>query len=666
MNDFKKYLTSLEREAVKSGKYASFSLELPYKTAQGFYLLPQRESELTKIGACKIFDKKYAVKILKFLDGKADYIFIDAETKNPEFLDIENLAKSIVKKSRVLMVKVNDFTAFSADLLVSQLLNVSEKKIIIVGLGNIGSKLALKLSERNAKVFVTDKNPEKAKAIISGLNVMKANQLNKITSFEITNLNYFNDADAIIGFSPSYVKSISREMVMRAKKNALILDGGIGTIDATAFDLPAKFLRLDIRPGFSGYIDSVIKTDYFISNILGERKIDGKKFVAGGIISDKNSVILDSIKNPSKAVGLSDGKGGLIRKSLNNVKLDKNLSSSLFNSTFVFRVDGGSSDKNRPRNEQGTGHIFRSLILAEHLREKGYNVFFIMKELPGIKIVEEKNFKIFRINENADEPEQISEILKNLPNVYLIIDRLGISSKYVKKIKAFCKKVITIDNKEEGALYADLNLYPLFDAPEKFKNKFYSEPNLVLLRKEFYKFINKNKKVNSRVNNILVSLGGTDPTKTTLKVIKALKNIDSKITIACGPAFNFKKELENEIAGHNNFRILENAKMAELIFNSDIAIVSGGITPYECAALGTPCVVICHNKEEAEHSFRKHGFSLNLGITDNLDHNKIYKEVFSLLQDCSRRMEMSKNGRLLFKKKPLEFTFDLILNEKHN
>ena len=98
---------------------------------------------------------------------------------------------------------------------------------------------------------------------------------------------------------------------------------------------------------------------------------------------------------------------------------------------FIFRVDGGSSEKNRPRNEQGTGHITRSILLAKHLRKKGFDSIFIMKNLPGKNLVEKEGFKIETISEK-NELVQLKKILSKIENLSLIIDKLSLSESYVK------------------------------------------------------------------------------------------------------------------------------------------------------------------------------------------------------------------------------------------
>ena len=47
------------------------------------------------------------------------------------------------------------------------------------------------------------------------------------------------------------------------------------------------------------------------------------KIAAGGQIAEKNSIIVNNIKNPTKIIGISDGKGGLLDVDFENQKKKK-------------------------------------------------------------------------------------------------------------------------------------------------------------------------------------------------------------------------------------------------------------------------------------------------------------------------------------------------------
>jgi len=45
---------------------------------------------------------------------------------------------------------------------------------------------------------------------------------------------------------------------------------------------------------------------------MGSAVLSGVPVVAGGVIGRRGSVVIDSVKNPSRVIGIADGLGGLL------------------------------------------------------------------------------------------------------------------------------------------------------------------------------------------------------------------------------------------------------------------------------------------------------------------------------------------------------------------
>ena len=132
-----------------------------------------RETETTIAVTIILRDTSFVDEIINTFDGVADYFMIDPEVKN-EAGNLESVILPKIKKSKYFIYKPNDFTVDSLDTLVALLFGtLLGKKVLIIGAGNIGSKIALKLCERGANVFLFDKDLEKTKTIIEGLKLVK-------------------------------------------------------------------------------------------------------------------------------------------------------------------------------------------------------------------------------------------------------------------------------------------------------------------------------------------------------------------------------------------------------------------------------------------------------------------------------------------------------------
>ena len=84
------------------------------------------------------------------------------------------------------------------------------------------------------------------------------------------------------------------------------------------FPLINKFLK----PNYGAYLCSELnkKIALFkhLKNNIGLHQIGDDILVSGGQIGPKGSVVVNSIKFPSKIFGISDGKGSLQKKDIDN------------------------------------------------------------------------------------------------------------------------------------------------------------------------------------------------------------------------------------------------------------------------------------------------------------------------------------------------------------
>lgn len=69
--------------------------------------------------------------------------------------------------------------------------------------------------------------------------------------------------------------------------------------------------RVDSRTGFSAEISLVIETKKMVG-VMGSAMLSGVNVVAGEIIGRLGNVVVDSIKNPTRIIGIADGLGGLL------------------------------------------------------------------------------------------------------------------------------------------------------------------------------------------------------------------------------------------------------------------------------------------------------------------------------------------------------------------
>jgi hypothetical protein len=121
--------------------------------------------------------------------------------------------------------------------------------------------------------------------------------------------------DILIGMTP-FEPVIDLEMIRRVRKGGFIIDAGPRSILENAIEEAHKaelpIYRLDMRAGLAGEIMNVIETHELLSRTMGRSRMADVFVIAGGILGREGDVVVDSISNPTRIIGVADGRGHFI------------------------------------------------------------------------------------------------------------------------------------------------------------------------------------------------------------------------------------------------------------------------------------------------------------------------------------------------------------------
>lgn len=278
-----------------------------------------RETADVICGNILVSRPKDAIEIANYVDGKVKVLLLDIEKKKFKDKHYEEKIRKIVKKSEVITFKPNDMTVDALDSFVSLIVNdITNKRIAIIGAGNIGSKIALRLLERDANVIITrkEKDREILKKIADGIECIKCKGTTSKLMYTTDNFYAAKNADVLLGLSAGTI-CIDEKMVNLMKNNGIIIDVGNKTISREGIKLAnekgIKIYTLFMKPGFDGQIKCLLETKKLIEKI-GRKKVGRYNLVSFGTLGKKGDLLVDDIFNPTKIIGITDGQGGLIKK----------------------------------------------------------------------------------------------------------------------------------------------------------------------------------------------------------------------------------------------------------------------------------------------------------------------------------------------------------------
>ncbi len=297
-----------------------------------FYLTPLRETKNFYYFGVTLFNDNVAKRICKVIDGRFDTIFVDTEKKSLNLkkenylTNLERTAKENIKKSYLKFYKANDLTVNAAENFLqtqfkNEIRNLGGKRILIIGAGNIGFKLALRLVERGANLEIYRRNQAKLKKICDLINFIKpAGNKSRIKPFNILK-NKINNFEVIICCAKG-TNIIKLKNIGKLKKDVIFLDVGKGMFEKNALNNLIKNNYKVYRLDVSTSLDMEVENSEIFKSIerkkYNTRKINGFTLINNGLLGRKSDIIVDDIRNPKIIYGICDGEGDFINLTKKN------------------------------------------------------------------------------------------------------------------------------------------------------------------------------------------------------------------------------------------------------------------------------------------------------------------------------------------------------------
>ena len=256
----------------------------------------------------------------------------------------------------------------------------------------------------------------------------------------------------------------------------------------------------------------------------------------------------------------------------------------------------------------GTGHIMRDLVLAKEF--KNDNIIFATQDLQG-----NINHKIMEANYQLEilkssDFEELNELIKKLNINMIVIDSYEIDYAFEKKLKEQNPKlkIFVFDDTYEKHFCDILLNHNIYASEKKYKNRVPKSCELrcgakyTLLRDEFKK-IEKQKVKNEKIKTIFLAMGGADHKNLNIKILKTIKKVSKKLKVnLVTTSANKNLEKLKEYCKNKewiNLHINSN-EIAQLMNQSDFAIITPSVTANEVCFLGLPMIAIKTAKNQKE------------------------------------------------------------------
>ncbi|TWI72370.1 UDP-2,4-diacetamido-2,4,6-trideoxy-beta-L-altropyranose hydrolase [Desulfobotulus alkaliphilus] len=354
----------------------------------------------------------------------------------------------------------------------------------------------------------------------------------------------------------------------------------------------------------------------------------------------------------------------------------------------------------------GTGHVMRCLTLASEFKKKGIQCHFVCKNHPGnlTSKIQEQGFTVHLIplskkvhhtnsqyqdsynpwlgSSSKEDAAETLKILKLLKPLWVVLDHYSIGSQWERQIRPFTSKIMVLDDLANRTHDCDILLDPNRNPDsDDYKPLTPSHCTLllgsayVLLREEF---INMQAQSLERrncpaLNNILITMGGTDPNNNTGRILKYLQESpsikDLNISVVLGSQAPHLKTIQQQIKllSCTTQLYIDTKNMATIMAENDLAISACSSTSWECCYMGLPAILLvtAENQKFLADSLKKNS---SLWIFNNSDYgiSKIPEIITELKKNNDAFKKINPQNQSLIDGRGKERIIDQIkgLNQK--
>ena len=254
--------------------------------------------------------------------------------------------------------------------------------------------------------------------------------------------------------------------------------------------------------------------------------------------------------------------------------------------------------------KHGLGHLFRTRTFFKEAIGKN--------EVQVIAIVEKELESVFwELRENTlfvRDEEKVVDLVKEYTPEVLIFDLTEITDFVFNEVKTFAKVTASI-----SPVFNQINAIDILFTRTKFNNNY---DNVITYGGLEYSIFNEYcTPINSITYKrnlkrphlpIAISMGGTDSPNKTLKIIEALEDFPYEITLWVALGEGYAHSYTNLVRAINKNKkheiILAKANKStwDILGNSVLAILAGGLTTIEAVHAGLPSINIFEKKEHLE------------------------------------------------------------------
>lgn len=312
---------ALRARAVKAGQFSALNVVLSDRPLAEVSVSGNIQTMTAHtMGSVTVGSSAQLSSVLEAVDGAVDIILLDVDRKSAFAESPGRLARACLKQSRLLTYSDDRIWLDAVENQIVRLLEevVDGVPIVIAGDHPRSRRLALRLADRGAQVaLVCDPGRTRSTADPLAYLAHEAARLPVATlDSDAPELTDWLQRAHLVAAWPREEAWFGSEYVAKLSPETYLIDAGIGSLMPEALDViwrhGARLIRVNIWPALSGALEQAHESARVCEEALGWSELGGIPVVAGGAIGRDGDIIVDSVNNPTRVIGLADGRGGVV------------------------------------------------------------------------------------------------------------------------------------------------------------------------------------------------------------------------------------------------------------------------------------------------------------------------------------------------------------------
>jgi UDP-2,4-diacetamido-2,4,6-trideoxy-beta-L-altropyranose hydrolase len=261
----------------------------------------------------------------------------------------------------------------------------------------------------------------------------------------------------------------------------------------------------------------------------------------------------------------------------------------------------------------GTGHVMRCLVLADALKRDGAHTLFVTRDLPGEvsahaaaaghDVVVMPSWVQSPAGADEDARQTMAVLDERGAWDWIVVDHYGLGEAWERAMRARASHILAIDDLADRRHDCDVLLDAGgYAAPARRYAGLVPDgcvtllgPRYALLRPELLEVRQRARQRAGRVERLLVSFGGTDPTAQTASALAGVRlaaALPRSIDVVVGSSNPNAADIDALCRKLPGARLhVQPAGLAALMEAADLCLGAGGLAAWERCAIGLPSIV---------------------------------------------------------------------------